>query len=221
MLSFLLLFTAEWNLFGVPAEGWVLYDNAQVSAEKDDRYEAFTLTRYHAEWCGPCRSQEKELEGFPCKIVSINVDDDGDGVFSETARSAAVDRIPVCILSFREGGHVRRVRFTGLTKASTIKARMDSMLKKPAVASGVKQRWSVNGDMNASREKLIEHLSQENHGFSKEKLNAMTHSELIKLHDEDHDKKRTVVRPERTLFQFFQKRRPRRQRVTSGSKRRR
>jgi len=95
-----------------------------------------------------------------------------------------------------------RQKWVGVVTASRILAeiekRSDSgQATDPAdVPKTVTQRWSVNGNFNASRSYLIQHLSGGNHGHSRETLETMTIDELIRLHDTDHESKqsRTIRR---------------------------
>jgi hypothetical protein len=54
-------------------------------------------------------------------------------------------------------------------------------------------QWNVNGnwDRAESRSALLSHLNGPNHNFSLQKLNNMSTDELQKLHDEDHNLKKS------------------------------
>jgi hypothetical protein len=63
-------------------------------------------------------------------------------------------------------------------------------------------RWDIEGNYSKAldRQSLITHLNGENHKFSLQKLNAMSTDDLQKLHDTDHENKRSFKPAPFTLF---------------------
>lgn len=226
---FLFLPCDEWSIYGEHAgDQWSLFAKAEVENETGDSgvdLSRWGIVKFTASWCGPCRTQDRELGRLPDDIQIRRIDVDAN---KSAARSAGVGSIPDTRLIWKNdaGQWVQvfdgqsRQKWVGVVTASRIlseiEKRSDSEGAKRdseqssgdadvagAVTAGtdpanvpktINQRWSVNGNWNASRSYLIRHLMGSNHGYNREDLEAMTHDELIRLHDDDHEKKRRPIR---------------------------
>ena len=209
---FLFLPVDGWALFGDDRvdSGWSLFAQAEEAEDAADHgvdYSRWGVVKFTAKWCGPCLTQDSELAKLPDGIQIRRIDIDANRA---AARAAKVGSIPDTRLIYRNdaGKWVQildgrtRQKWVGVVTSDRILAeiekRSDSgQATDPAdVPKTVTQRWSVNGNFNASRSYLIQHLSGGNHGHSRETLETMTIDELIRLHDTDHESKqsRTIRR---------------------------
>ena len=202
----------EWALFGNDRvdSNWSLFAQAENTEDATDvgvDYSRWGVVKFTAKWCGPCRTQDSELAKLPDGIQIRRIDIDGNRA---AARAAKVGSIPDTRLIYRNdagewvqvlNGRTRQ-RWVGVVTSSRILAEIEKRSDSgqnadPAdIPKTVSQRWSVNGNFNASRSYLIQHLSGGNHGHSRETLKTMTINELIRLHDLDHESKqsRTIRR---------------------------
>jgi len=72
-------------------------------------------------------------------------------------------------------------------------------------ADNYQPTWDVEGNYAKAqdRQSLIVHLNGPNHNFTMQKLNSMSTDELQRLHDQDHESKRGIIR---SPLRFFRRR---------------
>ena len=77
------------------------------------------IVKFGAEWCGPCKQQDKELAKLDYKVEYINVEEEEEMVEKHNIRTVPT----TLILQGNEEVH----RFIGLTKASAINEYLNTL----------------------------------------------------------------------------------------------
>jgi thioredoxin-like negative regulator of GroEL len=144
--------------------------------------EQFTgLVYYTAEWCVACRRYKPliealQREGRPVRVVDVG-----------RQPPAGVDSLPT--FDFLRDGR-RRKRLGGGATESEIRRELSVVTDALSRLPQPRRMWTVDGDDNPSREKLISHLmdgSAHRGKFSRAELEALTREELMRLHSADHE----------------------------------
>ena len=83
------------------------------------------VTKYGANWCGPCRMLAPILETLKAKYPTVTFTDIDVDMDQETAREAGIRNIPMVIIR-KDGEVVDRV--TGVNTAQFFEAKINSLL---------------------------------------------------------------------------------------------